>query len=77
MSLIEAAIDLQFEHLAVYLNRPEPRAERSAVANATAYELWVATGGDNDFALYGVTDARTTELERFVPNDVVDWYVAE
>ncbi|HEX6085668.1 MAG TPA: hypothetical protein VF266_14150 [Thermoanaerobaculia bacterium] len=61
-------------------NNSVPNAARvtfkwSAVANATAYELWVATGGDNDFALYGVTDARTTELERFVPNDVVDWYV--
>lgn len=47
----------------------------SAVTGATAYELWVATGGDGDFALYGLTDARTTELERFVPNDVIDWYV--
>lgn len=46
-----------------------------AVNGATGYELWAATGGDNDFALYGVTDARTTELERFVPNDIVDWYV--
>ena len=47
----------------------------SAVPGATAYELWVATGGEGDFDLYGTTDAKTTQLERFVPDDVVDWYV--
>jgi len=47
----------------------------SGIASATAYELWVATGGKPEFSLYGVTDPRTTQLERFVPDDVVDWYV--
>jgi hypothetical protein len=61
-------------------NNSAPNAQRvtfqwSAVSGATAYELWVATGGSRDFTLYGLTDAGTTKLERFVPNDVVDWYV--
>ncbi|HUR82999.1 MAG TPA: hypothetical protein VM733_19730, partial [Thermoanaerobaculia bacterium] len=49
----------------------------SAISNATSYELWVDTGASNGdaFALYGTTDAKTTELERIVPNDVVNWYV--
>ncbi|MGK6320729.1 CaiB/BaiF CoA transferase family protein [Sphingomonas sp. DT-204] len=37
VSLIEAAIDLQFEHLAVYLNRGGAMPERSKVANANLY----------------------------------------
>lgn len=37
VSLIETAIDLQFEHLAVYLNRGGAMPERSAVANANLY----------------------------------------
>jgi hypothetical protein len=47
----------------------------SAVTDAVGYELYVATGGSNDFQLYGATGATTTELERFVPRGVVDWYV--
>jgi hypothetical protein len=47
----------------------------SAVTSTTGYELWVATGGDTRFTLYGTTDGKTTELERFVPDDIVDWYV--
>jgi CoA:oxalate CoA-transferase len=37
VSLIEAAIDLQFEHLSVHLNRDAPMPERSAVANGNLY----------------------------------------
>ncbi|MCM8730535.1 CaiB/BaiF CoA transferase family protein [Hephaestia sp. GCM10023244] len=37
VSLIETAIDLQFEHLAVYLNRDDAMPARSAVANANLY----------------------------------------
>ncbi len=37
VSLIEAAIDLQFEHLAVYLNRGGEMPARAAVANANLY----------------------------------------
>jgi crotonobetainyl-CoA:carnitine CoA-transferase CaiB-like acyl-CoA transferase len=37
VSLIEAAIDLQFEHLSVHLNRDEAMPPRSAVANGNAY----------------------------------------
>jgi crotonobetainyl-CoA:carnitine CoA-transferase CaiB-like acyl-CoA transferase len=37
VSLIEAAIDLQFEHLAVYLNGSGAMPERSAVANGNVY----------------------------------------
>jgi CoA:oxalate CoA-transferase len=37
VSLMEAAIDLQFEHLAVYLNRGGAMPERSAVANGNVY----------------------------------------
>ena len=37
VSLIEAAIDLQFEHLAVYLNKGGAMPERSAVANGNVY----------------------------------------
>lgn len=37
VSLIETAIDLQFEHLAVYLNRGGAMPERSGVANANLY----------------------------------------
>ncbi|WP_311270638.1 CaiB/BaiF CoA-transferase family protein [Sphingobium sp. WCS2017Hpa-17] len=37
VSLIETAIDLQFEHLAVYLNRRGDMPERSDVANANLY----------------------------------------
>jgi CoA:oxalate CoA-transferase len=37
VSLMEAAIDLQFEHLAVYLNQGQAMPERSAVANGNVY----------------------------------------
>lgn len=37
VSLIETAIDLQFEHLSVHLNRDEPMPPRSAVANGNVY----------------------------------------
>lgn len=37
VSLIETAIDLQFEHLAVWLNRGGEMPQRSAVANANLY----------------------------------------
>lgn len=37
VSLMETAIDLQFEHLAVYLNRGGPMPQRSDVANANLY----------------------------------------
>lgn len=37
VSLIETAIDLQFEHLAVYLNRGGAMPKRSAIANANLY----------------------------------------
>jgi crotonobetainyl-CoA:carnitine CoA-transferase CaiB-like acyl-CoA transferase len=37
VSLIETAIDLQFEHLAVYLNRGGDMPQRSDVANANLY----------------------------------------
>ncbi|HEU4960574.1 MAG TPA: CoA transferase [Sphingomonas sp.] len=37
VSLIEAAIDLQFEHLSVHLNRDEAMPARSAVANGNVY----------------------------------------
>jgi crotonobetainyl-CoA:carnitine CoA-transferase CaiB-like acyl-CoA transferase len=37
VSLIETAIDLQFEHLSVYLNRSGEMPERSAVANGNVY----------------------------------------
>ncbi|HVG24090.1 MAG TPA: hypothetical protein VND45_08060 [Thermoanaerobaculia bacterium] len=61
-------------------NNSVPNAQRvtfqwSAATGATGYELWVATGGSKDFSLYGTTEAKTTQLERFVPNDIVDWYV--
>src|SRR3546814_17366604 len=38
VSLIETAIDLQFEHLAVYINRVGAMPVRSAVANANRPE---------------------------------------
>lgn len=37
VSLIETAIDLQFEHLSVHLNRDEAMPARSAVANGNVY----------------------------------------
>jgi crotonobetainyl-CoA:carnitine CoA-transferase CaiB-like acyl-CoA transferase len=37
VSLIEAAIDLQFEHLSVHLNRDEPMPARGGVANGNVY----------------------------------------
>lgn len=37
VSLLETAIDLQFEHLSVYLNRGGAMPDRSAVANANLY----------------------------------------
>lgn len=37
VSLIETAIDLQFEHLSVWLNRGGEMPQRSAVANANLY----------------------------------------
>lgn len=37
VSLMEAAIDLQFEHLSVHLNRDEPMPARSGVANGNVY----------------------------------------
>jgi crotonobetainyl-CoA:carnitine CoA-transferase CaiB-like acyl-CoA transferase len=37
VSLMEAAIDLQFEHLSVHLNRAEPMPPRGAVANGNVY----------------------------------------
>lgn len=37
VSLIETAIDLQFEHLSVHLNRDEAMPPRSAVANGNVY----------------------------------------
>jgi len=37
VSLMEAAIDLQFEHLSVHLNRAEPMPARGAVANGNVY----------------------------------------
>ncbi|WHU04592.1 CoA transferase [Sphingomonas sp. NIBR02145] len=37
VSLIETAIDLQFEHLSVHLNRDETMPPRSAVANGNVY----------------------------------------
>ena len=37
VSLIEAAIDLQFEHLSVHLNRDEVMPPRSAIANGNVY----------------------------------------
>jgi crotonobetainyl-CoA:carnitine CoA-transferase CaiB-like acyl-CoA transferase len=37
VSLIETAIDLQFEHLSVHLNRDEPMPPRSAIANGNVY----------------------------------------
>ncbi|MBW4331773.1 CoA transferase [Stakelama sp. CBK3Z-3] len=37
VSLMETAIDLQFEHLSVHLNREEPMPARSGVANANVY----------------------------------------
>ncbi len=37
VSLMEAAIDLQFEHLSAYLNRSGPMPGRSGVANANIY----------------------------------------
>src|SRR3546814_13072682 len=49
VSLIETAIDLQFEHLAVYLNRDGAMPVRSAVANAN---LYLAA----PYGLYGTVD---------------------
>ncbi|MBB5279720.1 CaiB/BaiF CoA transferase family protein [Pacificimonas flava] len=37
VSLLETAIDLQFEHLSVHLNRAEPMPERSGISNANVY----------------------------------------
>jgi crotonobetainyl-CoA:carnitine CoA-transferase CaiB-like acyl-CoA transferase len=37
VSLLETAIDLQFEHLSVYLNRPPEMPPRSAVSNGNVY----------------------------------------
>lgn len=37
VSLIETAIDLQFEHLSVHLNRDEAMPPRSAIANGNVY----------------------------------------
>ncbi len=37
VSLMEAAIDLQFEHLAVYLNQNGPTPQRSEIANGNVY----------------------------------------
>ena len=37
VSLMEAAIDLQFEHLSVHLNRDEPMPARGGVANGNVY----------------------------------------
>lgn len=37
VSLLEAAIDLQFEHLSVHLNREGPMPPRSAVSNGNVY----------------------------------------
>jgi CoA:oxalate CoA-transferase len=37
VSLLETAIDLQFEHLSVHLNRDAPMPARSAIANGNVY----------------------------------------
>lgn len=37
VSLLETAIDLQFEHLSVHLNRDEPMPARSAIGNGNVY----------------------------------------
>lgn len=47
----------------------------SGVTDAIGYSLYVATGGDNEFQLYGATDAHTTQLSRLVPAGQIDWYV--
>jgi hypothetical protein len=44
----------------------------SSIRSANRYLLFVATG-DSDFSFYGTTTA--TELEAFVPNGVVRWFV--
>jgi hypothetical protein len=47
------------------------------VPRAVAYSLFLSTEetGDNNFVLYGRTGGDTTELEKFVPGDVVRWFV--
>jgi hypothetical protein len=47
----------------------------NAVPDAIGYALFVSTGGNSDFSLYGTTDAATTQLERLVPSGEIDWFV--
>lgn len=48
----------------------------TAVPDAIGYALFVSTGDDDDdFSIYGTTDAATTQLQRLVPNGEVRWFV--
>jgi CoA:oxalate CoA-transferase len=54
VSLMEAAIDLQFEHLSVHLNRAEPMPSRGAIANGNVYlaaPYGIYATGDGHLAL--------------------------
>lgn len=49
----------------------------NAVADATAYTLFVSTSAQGeDFAAYGRAEAGTTQLERVVPKGLVRWFIA-
>ncbi|TPG52263.1 CoA transferase [Sphingomonas glacialis] len=81
VSLMEAAIDLQFEHLSVHLNRAEPMPERSIVANgnvylAAPYGLYATADGHIALAMAPVDRLGELlglpELADFAPDT---WYV--
>lgn len=76
VSLIETAIDLQFEHLSVHLNRDEAMPPRSAVSNGNVYlaapygiyetaDGWLALAMAPVDKLGGILDLDT--LARFAP----------
>lgn len=81
VSLMEAAIDLQFEHLSVHLNRDEPMPTRGAVANgnvylAAPYGIYATAEGYLALAMAPVDRLGTLidlpELAGFAPDR---WYV--
>ena len=82
VSLIEAAIDLQFEHLSVHLNRGGDMPERSGTANANLYVgapygLYATADGHMALAMAPVDRLGMLldchELEAFPPSE---WFTA-
>ncbi|SDA10682.1 CaiB/BaiF CoA-transferase family protein [Sphingomonas sp. NFR15] len=80
VSLMEAAIDLQFEHLSVHLNQEEPMPPRSSVAGgnvylAAPYGLYATADGHLALAMAPVDQLGTllgmSALDAFPPES---WY---